>query len=561
MSRASQPRRRGPSPRIAVVQAPPRGRRWSPLWRSTLAQALAGGALVWLALPPVEAWPLAWLAPIPWLRLARREPLCGGRPYLQLWLAGWLFWLAAVYWLTLPDPVTILGWLALSAYLAAYLPLFIALARAATRVGRVPLSLAAPVVWTGLELARGYLLSGFLMAALGHTQYRWPGLIQVSDLAGGYAVSFVVMWGAACLESALPSATRRWNPRPLVPLAGVLALVLGYGQWRLSQAPGKPGPTVALIQGSIDSILKHDPQQALPNYEHYAQLTRDALARNPQVDLLIWPETMYPWTYFQAEPGAKPLRESKLSPAELVRRGENLLAGTVSEFRKPMLLGISIVQLGADAARRYNSVLALDAAGKPRERYDKVHRVMFGEYVPLADVWPVLYKLTPLPFGLEPGARAVSMTAGGVRYAPTICYENTVPHLVRRHVSALRAAGQEPQVLVNLTNDGWFWGSSELDMHLACAVFRAVECRRPMLIAANTGLSAWIDANGRVRRAGPRRAPAFLIAQPELDSRWSGYMVWGDWPAGLCLALSLAAGVAALWKARLRPGRDSALSA
>ena len=89
-------------------------------------------------------------------------------------------------------------------------------------------------------------------------------------------------------------------------------------------------------------------------------------------------------------------------------------------------------------------------------------------------------------------------------------------------------------MLVNLTNDGWFWGSSELDMHLACGVFRAVECRKPLLIAANTGFSAWIDGDGRIRRQGPRRDADTLLAEVRLDPRSSWYLAHGDWPAG-CL--------------------------
>ncbi len=123
-----------------------------------------------------------------------------------------------------------------------------------------------------------------------------------------------------------------------------------------------------------------------------------------------------------------------------------------------------------------------------------------------------------------------------VRYAPNICFESTLSHLIRGQVEALRGEGAEPDVLVNLTNDGWFWGSSELEMHLSCEVFRAIECRKPFLIAANTGISAWIDSQGRVLAAGPKRATAVIIAATRLDDRRSPYLVIGDWPAGFCLA-------------------------
>jgi apolipoprotein N-acyltransferase len=171
-------------------------------------------------------------------------------------------------------------------------------------------------------------------------------------------------------------------------------------------------------------------------------------------------------------------------------------------------------------------------------RYDKVHLVPFGEYVWFADWFPWLYQLTPLHGGSTHGAGPVCMQSEGVRYAPNICYENTLPHFIRRQVAELRAVGQEPDVLVNLTNDGWFWGSAELDLHLACSVFRAIECRKPFLVAANTGFSASIDSDGRILQQGPRRDTAVLVDQVRLDSRRSPYLTVGDWPAGLCLLVT-----------------------
>ena len=136
------------------------------------------------------------------------------------------------------------------------------------------------------------------------------------------------------------------------------------------------------------------------------------------------------------------------------------------------------------------------------------------------------------------------------RIAPNICYETVLPQVIRRQVNTLAAEGREPDILVNLTNDGWFWGSSELDMHLVCGVFRAVECRKPLLVAANTGFSAWIDSDGDIRQQGPRRDTAILLAQPRLDHRRSWYLAHGDWLAGVCLAacgLFAAAGLYGRW--------------
>src|SRR5438270_470686 len=142
-------------------------------FRSTWAIALAGSLLMWAALPPLDWWPLAWVAPVPWLLLVRQERLSGRRPYRALWLAGFVFWLAALYWLTLPHWATSFGWLALSFYLAFYIPVFVGLTRVAVHRLGISLLVAAPIVWTGLELAKGHLLSGFTMGSLGHTQFRF----------------------------------------------------------------------------------------------------------------------------------------------------------------------------------------------------------------------------------------------------------------------------------------------------------------------------------------------------------------------------------------------------
>jgi apolipoprotein N-acyltransferase len=123
-------------------------------------------------------------------------------------------------------------------------------------------------------------------------------------------------------------------------------------------------------------------------------------------------------------------------------------------------------------------------------------------------------------------------------------------HVIRRQVNALAAEGKEPDILVNLTNDGWFWGSSELDLHLICAVFRAVECRKPFLIAANTGFSAWIDGDGRILEQGPRRAPGVIVAEPQIDGRHSWYLAHGDWFAGVCLAVCVPFGLVGMRRRR-----------
>lgn len=516
--------------------------------QTTLAQALLGSLLAWAALPPVD-WPaLGWVATVPWLLLVRRPSLPGGWPYRALWLAGFAFWMGALHWLRLPYWATALGWFALSFYLACYLPAFVAITRVAVHRWRAPLWLAAPVVWTGLELVRAHLLTGFRMGSLSHSQYRWIELIQIADLGGAYAVDFLMLLVAACLALALPLEGRPGRWRPVVLAVGAVGLALTYGTWRSS---GKPAPDaavigrVALIQGSIDTEMKEDLSKIVVVFEHYRDLSEKALRRYGKVDLIVWPETMYRDPLVVADADAVPPPGFDYTPekfqkalASAAGNSVKLLGETARNLGVPALLGVETQHYTADGLRRYNSAVLLSADGRIEDRYDKMHPVMFGEYVPFSWAFPWLMRLVPIA-NVEAGQSPRAFDVGAMRLSPNICYETVVSHVVRRQINQLAAAGREPNVLVNLTNDGWFWGSSELDLHLMCGVFLAVECRKPMLIAANTGYSAWIDAAGRIRRQGPCHAPDTLLAEVQLGPGGSFYLRVGEWFAGLCLTLTV----------------------
>jgi apolipoprotein N-acyltransferase len=530
----------------AAQQAP----RWLANSRSTLPAALAGGALLWAALPPVNWAPLAWVAPVPWLLLARLERLPGRRPYAALWLAGFTFWMAALHWLRLPHWATNFGWVALSGYLAFYLPVFVGLVRVGVHRLRWPLVAAAPVVWTGLELVRAYLLTGFTMASLGHTQYRWLELIQISDLAGGYGVSFLVMLVAAALAAAWPPAMRgaAWS---LAAAAVTVGLALGYGRFRLIPPDEALGPRIALIQGSSDTEFGGDPQRFQRMFDRYYRLTEQALEREPQAEVIVWPESMYPFSWITVEPGAEGgQRFPQWTSAELAQAAAKTKAdieALAREFGRPMVINTERNDFGPGGKLdRYNTAILVDPERGIVAWYDKVHPVMFGEYVPFGRWLPWLYKLTPLSSGLTPGAGPQAFQVAGLVASPSICYETVLPQVIRGQVVGLRRQGIEPDVLLNLTNDGWFWGSSELEMHLVCGVFRAVECRKPLLVAANTGISAAIDGDGRILEQGPTRAEAPLVATARRDGRDSLYLRFGDWFARGCLAATALLGLVGL---------------
>jgi apolipoprotein N-acyltransferase len=573
--------------------APEKHTRW---YRSTLALGLAGSLLLWATLPPLALGWLAWIAPVPWLVLVTADTLPGRRPYRALWIAGFVFWLMAIHWLRLPHPALHLGWLALSAYLAFYLPAFVGLSRVAVHRVGLPLWLAAPTVWTGLELARAHLLTGFLMGSIAHTQADWPKLIQISDLTGEYGVDFLMLLVAACITQALPFrvcrvagnvrhdgeclppsllSDARFRAVALLPAAIALIAALGYGHWRMREVIYKRahaesfrlGPRIALIQGNSLAEWKQDPSRERQIMDEYLALSERAVATAPMrgngrpVDLIVWPETMFRTGLVTFDPGYQLPPEVTRTTDEITALGLQDLDRLVRRLRTPVLVGIDRAHFAVAAApqsevapQRYNSAALVDRDGDLVGTYDKVHRVMFGEYIPFAKWLPVLYRLTPLTGGIEAGSGPVVLEVDGNYYAPSICYETVIPHVMRQQAATEVVRGSPdpastgtvgrpattrgPDVLVNMTNDAWYWGSSELDMHLACGIFRAIETRKPLVIAANGGISAWIDQYGRVRAQSPRKQPDIILADVELSSIRSWYVTFGDWFALACLAFT-----------------------
>ena len=538
--------------------------------------ALGGSLLLAAAFPPID-WPwLAWVAPIPWLCLCQSSQWQTRRPYLAIWCAGFLFWLWMLQGIRLAHPALIAGWIALSAYIAVYLPLFIGLTRLAKERYRVPLVIAAPVVWTGLEITRSYFLTGFAIGLLAHTQTSYPLVLQIADLGGGYLVGFVMLTVSAGITEIGWAYSRRMAMTTAIRSAAwsvcLLVATLIYGHWSLSTAAAsvseQPPLRVVLIQGALDTKFEFSPTRARETLQHYTVLTDQACERHPAFDLLVWPESSCPAPYYRVDKPLVTTPEMKISPEELAQyladsnsQFDGLLAQVAARLNPPgdadrkasFVLGCTSLAYDSSPPHSYNTTLWSDPQGKIAGTYDKMHPVMFGEYIPFADWFPILYRITPMAGGLTPGKSPVSFDIHAYRVSPSICFEDTVPHLLRKHVATLRAQDREPDVLLNITNDGWFWGSAILDLHLRCAILRSVELRKPLVIAANTGLSAAIDGNGRVLALGSRRRAEVLRVDIVRDGRLAGYSVWGDWPLGVCALVAwflMAIGCRDWWQQR-----------
>jgi len=535
----------------STTEASVRKTRW---FFTTLPLFLLGGAMLWAAFPPLSIWPLAWVAPALWIYLIRPRRMPGWRPYLMITIVAFGFWMALFQGIRLAHWGTALGWPFLSAYLALYPLFFIWISRVAVHRLRVPLIFAAPIVWVGLELLRGHALTGFSMALLAHTQAGMPILIQVSDLAGGYTLSFAIIAVAACFARVVPCGEKRWAWWPALPIVAIVGATAGYGHFRLNETLPEDNRSakVALIQGSIDTVFD-GVDRSEGTFSQYLQITDDATAEHTDLDWVVWPESMFAYPMLESADDPQVPAGMNKAPDDVkkhcldsqrffAQRAEDVVRGAQRTRNVPALVGASVASFGEDEFRHYNTAFWMGYDERDRHvevlRYDKMHPVMFGEYIPLGDVFPVLYDLTPLSTGLSIGDRPAAFYAGDLRFAPSICFENTVPHLIRRQIAQLSEHDLPPDALVTITNDGWFKGSTILDFHAFCGVFRAVENRKPMLIAANTGISAVIDGNGHVQQAGPRRETTYLVAEVRPDGRQSLYTTIGDWPAVGCLALT-----------------------
>lgn len=535
------------------------------LAQCVFVRAVAAMILLWLAFPPVGFSALGWVALAPLVSVIVDQNRLDRSRYGRIWFAGLCYWLGTFYFIPIPHPLLWFGWLAVSLYLACYLPVFVVSARTMIQGSRIPAVLSIPIAWVGLELIRSYLFTGMGLVCLSHTQYQYPVLIQVSDISGAYTLSFAMMIFVTAIYQFLQllfhdRPNRRFSGVHLLIAVGIFAAVIGYGKYQIDRdfQRSEIPLNIALIQGSIDATFPSTEEEFRQAYikqsKEYRELTIEALKKWDDLDLVIWPENGWPVPHLLPETDT-----TRMAPEQvrLYREGEYHTWSqlwTPGHALPPLLTGSGSVDPVAKIV--YGSVLLFDHQGKVTDRYFKNHLVMFGEYVPLANWIPMLEKVPAIGKGLKAGTESISIEIKGRKITPSICFETTVPHYIRQQVNQLAAQGAEPDILANLTNDGWFFGTSALDFHLACNVFRAVEMRKPHLVCANTGLSAVIDDNGRMVQLGPRRQTAVMRATVGSVDRRSLYRLIGDWIPVACAFLTILFAVIGMISGRSRPQQD-----
>jgi apolipoprotein N-acyltransferase len=488
---------------------------------ATILMLVISAVLMAMAFHPRDIPLFAWFGMVPLMMVIVRKGLLGA----ALWplLAGYAFFFLGANWVS---AVSYMGLFAMCVPLCVYFGLFGLVANLAVKRLRLPLMLVAPAVWVACEYLRAFVLTGFPWLFLAHTQYAVLPLIQISDITGAYGVSFlIVLVNAFIAEAALKLLSkqryRKLDTRGLLPrlafLVAAFAVVLGYGFWRLGdiRSATHEGPRLLIVQPNVEQYLKERRSSRSQLSGPIEEQTTAALKKLPQAgnrpDLIVWPETM-------VQPG---FDYTPKEPDDFSAKNQKLLEQTRNDFGRPLLTGGTHVkaepheyQHWDTEAGKYvmetdpftdwhNSAYFIGLDGKVLGRYDKIHLVPFGEFVPLKNIFPflgdVILKSAGFVRNLDAGEKVVFFEmkdAKGKTYtfSTPICYEIGFPDLIATFVA--EDGKKKADFLVNISNDGWFLESAELDQTTAIAAFRAVENRVAVVRSTNTGISAVIRPDG-----------------------------------------------------------------
>lgn len=483
---------------------------------SRLILALASAALLVISFPNFNQPYCAWVAFVPWLTALRG--MTPRQAFGWSYLVGLVFFLGSIWWLVHLTPfggaAAVLGWLLLCAYLALFFACF---GCVASRLLTTYYSLlTVPSAWVALEYLRSHLLTGFGWNLLGYSQAPALSAIQVADLTGVWGVSFLlVLMNAAIADWIADSRARRHRIGVAVAVLGVAAS-WAYGDYRLKQ-PVKGTPVrIAVVQGNIPQEAKWDAQFQESIIEQYARLTRQAQTQQP--DLILWPET--------SVPGVLGLQETVTARIGEVARAT----------RAPLVVGAPMGVVRDGVWRLTNSAALVERDGTIATRYNKLHLVPFGEFVPFESAAPWLRDILPTIGSFIPGTDYTVFTVPSrLRFSVLICFEDLFPDLARRFVRG------GARLLATITNDAWFGPTAAAYQHAQASTFRAVELRVPMVRAANTGWSGCIDACGRwlasVRDARGEElfVEGVAVCEVTAGEAVTLYRRWGDWFAWLCL--------------------------
>jgi apolipoprotein N-acyltransferase len=481
--------------------------------------AALSSALYVLGYAGFDLWPLAFVALVPVLYAVEHgaardaQALAIGLCFGALTHAAGYSWLVATLreFSGLSLVACLLVFALLCLYQGGQLALFVWLVFRVRRAGRDALAFA-PACYGAVELGYPLLFPSPFAASL----HRVPLLLQSAELGGPTLVSMLLVLTNAAVYAGL-SWTLGWRARPARLLGAALLaslLACGYGALRIGQvdaaAASAPKLKVGLVQANMGSWQKRE-DRAEGRRRHVEQSQQ--LEHTVRPALLVWPETALHYPI--------PTLAKSLAP-------------WLRPLTTPVLLGALAHRAPAGRAELYNSAFLTAADGRVLGRADKVRLLPFAEYIPFGERWPWLYELSRGSGRFNAGAGASTLELNGHRLAVLICYEDVLPDFVRDVV-----ARTDPHLLVNISNDAWFGRSREPFIHLALSKLRAIEHRRYLVRAGNSGVSVVIDSAGRVVAQAAPFTRANLSAEVALLGGMTPFARAGDWPGWLALLIAV----------------------
>ena len=549
------------------------------------ASPFVGSAVMLTVIQAPISWSLlAWVSFVPFI-LACSPDAKPRRLALVSYVISFCYWLGNLYWLI---PVTIVGWIVFCLYTAALWPI-LALCLRYCRIKKIPLFLASAVLVVGIERMQGFFLGGFFWRFLAHSQYQNITLIQIADIFGADGVSFLIAMvngliaelildarcsmGGSLKSEGFGDGLFHWKNifkignliKTAVVCSAVIATII-YGRWRISQEDQcvQPGPYVASLQSNVPQSVKRTFESGEELFNGLMEHSKASAQAG--AELIVWPETM-----------VQAILDTSIWPILVSAEDSKAFDKALKEHSKDtafVLVGAYGGQIKQDDSEpylaRYNSAFLYRSDGqKDNSRYDKIHLVPFGEFLPFRKscrwLYNFLMKFTPYnyDYSLDAGGEYTVFEMAGqdretqtYKFGVMICYEDTVPAIARRFALDKQDA-KRLDWLVNISNDGWFvrfkdekvLPSAELAQHATVCAFRAIENRLAIVRSVNTGISCLIDSSGHIRNgflAGTlppntmarTGMPGWFLDRVPIDKRTTFFSKFGEW-LGFCCEVCL----------------------
>jgi apolipoprotein N-acyltransferase len=538
-----------------------------PILRILVGMAAATALLLTFCQAPWDWSFLAWFALVPFV-LVSNPQTPKKHLILTAYLISFLYWLGNLYWII---PITGPGYVFFALWQAIYWP-GLALGVRYLRAKNWPMVMALPILFVGAESIQSFLFTGFNWYFLAHSQYANTALIQIADLFGTFGISaLIAAVNGVLADMILAVGEKTWHKKRLwVEIASMVVLifaVLFYGLNKLTITEQFLSPQIGIVQSNVPSAVKEETENAQAILNDLITQSNQCVAAG--AELVVWPETM---VLTPLNPGYRMYCDPNSESVRFNRQIEDY-AGKTKRYLLVGAPGAAVGEVNGrlDVTERFNSAYLYEPDGRQSGlRYDKIHLVPFGEFIPCKKTCPPLYKLF---MSLNPYEYDYTLTPGGeytlfpvrlenrdYHFGVLICYEDTDPAISRRLV--YKNGGKSADWLINISNDGWYVRlkngkvipSVELAQRTAICVFRCIENRISLIRSVNTGVSCLIDPYGRIQnqylsgdlpKNGMERQgmAGWFVDDVPLDSQITFYTKYGDridkLPAiALCLIVS-----------------------